>query len=71
MRRDDRSVTTPCGFVVTDLGRSAEDEETCECPSMIYVRNTVCCRDCGTVYAVAGLQTFRSGWSKMSWQTAF
>lgn len=72
MRRDDRSVSESCGFFVVHDGLEPVDQvETCKCSDLGYERNTVRCRDCGTVYGVAAIKTFRSGWSRMSWQVDF
>lgn len=71
MRRDDRSVTRPCGFFVDHSADAEVDwDATCECPELSYQRNLLMCRECGTVYAVAQMQTFRSGWTKLAWSVA-
>lgn len=48
-----------------------DEVETCTCPDVTYSRNVVHCPQCGTVYAVGTIRTYRSGWSRMAWEVDF
>lgn len=72
MRRDDRSVTQSTGYFLTPEGADdMRSAEVCLCPSPRYERNALVCPECGTVYGVATIKTFRSGWSRMQWEVDF
>lgn len=47
------------------------DVQTCECSEIVHQRNTLVCKECGTIYGVARFQSFRSGWSRLAWEVDF
>lgn len=78
MRRDARSLAEDRSYWPITSTTSEEWDptrweltDTCDCPQLKYERNTLVCVDCGTVYGVAQLKTYRSGWSKMAWAVCF
>jgi diaminopimelate epimerase len=78
MHRDVRSLASERRYVTTSPQEAAEtgvghwrDVDTCHCGMIVHERNLLVCQDCGTVYGVAQVKTYRSGWSKMQWTVEF
>lgn len=45
-----------------------DDVETCTCPELRFSANVLHCPICGTIWAVAMVKSYRSGWSRLSWE---
>lgn len=46
-------------------------DASCECGTIRFRRNLVQCINCGTVYGVARVSSYKGGWTRIVWDVDF